>query len=391
MINLNERTYSDEELFNIIDVIKSDELTMGKNVDKFECMFSKYINSPYSVMVNSGSSANLLMITALLNKSLNKNDIIAVPAVCWSTSISPILLLGLNTVFIDIDIETINMNIDDLKLKMNEYDIKAILCVHILGNCTNMNSIEEICKDNNIILIEDSCETLGSKYDDRYLGTFGDFGTYSFYYSHHMTTIEGGMITMKTFEDYELVKSLRSHGWIRHHSETSRKSISSQYNDIDDRFLFVHLGYNLRPMEIQAVLGISQLERLRERNDNRNYNRNKIVNTLTSSDMFIFPVANCDIDWFGIPMYLKDDRYYKDFIKHLNDNNIENRPIVSGNITRQPFIRDYITSRNIHPESFTGAEYLHKHGLYIGCSSIRMTDDEIQSLCDIISNFKCLS
>lgn len=215
---LIENTYDQTDIDVMIDVLRSDKLTMGKKVEQFEREFSKYIGSNYSIMVNSGSSANLLAMSVATNymrkNKLNTGDKIIIPNICWSTSIWPLIQMGLIPVFVDVDPDTMNIDINELK-KIITPDIKGIMVVHILGNCTNMNEIMNIVNDNNLFLIEDTCESLGSTYNGKKLGTFGDFGTYSFYYSHHITTIEGGMIVCNNKEDYELLKCLRSHGWIR--------------------------------------------------------------------------------------------------------------------------------------------------------------------------------
>ena len=215
---LNENIIDKEDIVLMIEVLMSGYVTMGKKVLEFEKKFAKYLGVKYAIMVNSGSSANLLAMSAAVNLSKNnrlkKGDKILVPAVCWSTSVWPILQCGLIPVFVDVSIETMNIDLLDLKKKLKD-DIKGIVLVHILGNCTNMDELMKIVKENNLFLLEDTCESLGSRFDDKFLGTFGNFGTFSFYYSHHITTIEGGMVVCNNDDDYEILKSLRAHGWIR--------------------------------------------------------------------------------------------------------------------------------------------------------------------------------
>jgi len=280
---------------------------MGNKVELFEKEFAKYIGSKYAVMVNSGSSANLLSMAVATNylrsNKLNIGDKILIPAICWSTSVWPIIQMGLIPVFVDIDPLTLNMDINDCKKKITK-EVKGIVSVHILGNCTNMDELMKIVRQHNLFLMEDTCESLGSKYKNKYLGTFGDFGTYSFYYSHHITTIEGGMVTCNSDEDYELLKCLRSHGWSRHCK--NKEKYEKENPDIDPRFLFINVGYNLRPMEIQGAMGLIQLAKLEQKNNCRNQNHllivDKIINDPRNKNYIttVKKMDNLSIAWFNI-------------------------------------------------------------------------------------------
>jgi CDP-6-deoxy-D-xylo-4-hexulose-3-dehydrase len=213
--------FSSKDLQEGIDVIKSGQITMSKKTEKFEKFFAKKNNSNYAVMVNSGSSANLLAVAAACNpmrkKRLKPGDEVIIPSVCWSTSLWPLVQYNLKPVFVDIDINNLNLDIDKVIKSINK-KTKAIMCIHILGMCTLMNKIIEIAKKKNLIIFEDTCESLGSEYKQKKLGNFGDFGTYSFYYSHQITSGEGGMVVCKDKKDYNLLKCLRSHGWSRNTS-----------------------------------------------------------------------------------------------------------------------------------------------------------------------------
>ena len=228
---------------------------MGKNVYNFEKQFASFVGSKYAVMVNSVSSANLLAMSVGSNfarkNCLKPGDKVIVPNICWSTSVWPIIQMQLVPVFVDVDEKTLNIDIDKLEKAITP-DIRGIVAVHILGNCTNMERLMKIVRDNNLFLMEDTCESLGSLYNNKMLGTFGDFGTYSFYYSHHITTIEGGMVVCNNHDDYELLRCLRAHGWSRDFKD--KEKLEEMYNDVDPRFLFVNLGYNLRPMETKGAM-----------------------------------------------------------------------------------------------------------------------------------------
>ena len=259
MLTLGEKTYGEKEINACIELLQNNsKLTMGEHVKEFENQFAKYVGSKYAVMVNSGSSANLLAVSAVCNpirkRRLLPGDRVYVPSICWSTSVFPLVQHGLIPVFLDVNFENLNIDIKDLDFQ----DIKGIMCVHILGNSTRMFELIKICKEKEIIVIEDTCESLGTLYKNKTVGTFGDFGTFSFYFSHHITTIEGGMVVCNEEEDYYLLKCLRSHGWTRDQNK------KFDIEGVDDRFCFINLGYNLRPMEIQAVMGKLQLEKIKE-------------------------------------------------------------------------------------------------------------------------------
>jgi len=209
------QSFDDNEIVAVVDTLLTGQLTMAKKVKEFEAQFAKRLNVPYAVMVNSGSSANLLAFAAAANPArknhLKKGDQVLIPAVCWSTSVWPIIQMGLEPVFVDVDPETLNVNIEDLQKKITP-KTKGVMAVHILGNAAPMKEFFDICQKNNLIVIEDTCESLGSRANEKYLGTIGNFGTFSFYYSHHITTGEGGMVTCQTQEDCDLLKCLRAHG-----------------------------------------------------------------------------------------------------------------------------------------------------------------------------------
>ena len=295
---LVDSSYDNQEIINCIATLLSGQLTMNERVRTFEKVFSDYCGAPYGVMVNSGSSANLLALSAITNPlrrvHLKPGDRVAIPAVCWSTSLWHIVQMGLVPVLVDEDPYTLNLSIASLKKAMTTHDIKAIMIVHILGNATDLESLLAIADENRMLLIEDTCESLGTQFKSQMLGTFGAFGTFSFYFSHHMTTIEGGMILVKSEEDYDLLKCLRAHGWSR--EQSNRDSLEKRNTRIDSRFLFINLGYNVRPMEIQAAFGLEQIKRLDQMNHHRRENVTRIQQAFRRhpewSEQFIFPVAS---------------------------------------------------------------------------------------------------
>jgi CDP-6-deoxy-D-xylo-4-hexulose-3-dehydrase len=387
---LGQNVHDASDIQNMIDNLLTEHFTMGEQVGKFEKMFAQYIGSQYAVMVNSGSSANLLAVAALTNhkysQRLHNGDEVLVPALCWSTTVFPIIQCNLIPVFVDVDPQTLNIDLADLEKKITA-KTKAIMIVHTLGNSANIQKLMEIVKSHQLLLIEDTCESLGTTHNNHYLGTFGDIGTYSFYYSHHITTMEGGMLITNNEEIYELVKCLRAHGWSR--NLKTKDEIALQYPDIDPRFTFVNLGFNVRPMEIQATMGIGQLQKLETKNTNRKINYQKIKNKIQTDPRNFLSFAeaspNTNPAWFGVPLFVSENTNLQDYLGYLTKHGVENRPIITGNIIRQPVIRDLYP--HLQPSDFPGAEKCHLQGLFIGLSSNLMSDDLIDELVDILLGY----
>ncbi|MGS1013654.1 DegT/DnrJ/EryC1/StrS family aminotransferase [Rhodanobacter sp. UC4450_H17] len=389
---LVDSSYDNQEILRCMETLLSGQLTMGQRVHDFEVAFAEHIGAPYAVMVNSGSSANLLAASAIINplrsKRLDIGDYVAVPAVCWSTSIWPLVQLGLKPVLIDVDPSTLNLSIASLHEAMRRLPIKAIMMVHVLGNSTDLQQLLDIVDDKGLLLIEDTCESLGTTFQQRHLGTLGDFGTYSFYFSHHMTTIEGGMVVARTLEDYDLLRCLRSHGWSR--EQSNRSELEAENSAIDPRFLFVNVGYNVRPMEIQAAFGIEQLGRLNEMNSHRKQNailmRKSFEHSTKWRSQLQFPTAPAGVDacWFGFPFLVNPELSidYKRFTELLMDAHIDTRPIVSGNMDLQPATRLFNIERSLAP--FAGAQQVHDHGVFIGVHAKPIEADRMTWLAETV-------
>lgn len=387
---LGQDVHDSDDITKMIGTLLSEKFTMGEQVEKFEKMFAEYMGVKYAIMVNSGSSANLLALSALTNYKCNKlspGDEVLVPAVCWSTSVFPIIQCNLKPIFVDVDPKTLNIDLDDLKNKITN-KTKAIMLVHVLGNSTDMEKLMEIINEHNLILVEDTCESLGSTYSNQYLGTFGCMGTYSFYYSHHITCVEGGMVITNDDQYYELVKCLRAHGWTR--SLKNKEQIHAEHPDVDPRFTFVNLGYNVRPMEIQGTMGISQLDKLKSKNDNRKLNYKNIKGKIENDPrckFLSFPqeIEKGDIAWFGVTLFLDEGIKLSEYLDYLTKNGVENRPIITGNMVRQPVIKDLYPELN--PSDFKGAERCHYRGLFIGLPSSLMPDELVQELVDVLLGY----
>ena len=381
---LKDSTFRNKDLIKGINVITSGNMTMSTITEKFEKNFIKKLKLEHALMVNSGSSANLLSLQCLINpyrkNRLKKGDEVLIPAVCWPTSLWPIIQCGLKPVFVDVDKNNLNIDLNDLKKKISNKS-KVLMLVHVLGICTNMDELLKIIKRNRIILIEDTCESIGAKYKNKYLGTFGEFSSFSFYYSHQISSVEGGMICCKNKEDENIIRSLRCHGWAR--DLKNQKEIEKKYSNINKKFLFVNSGFNFRPTDIQAAIGLSQFNSLEEFINIRKINRNKIINKLLSDKRWNYQVEfvkeneKVKPSWFGLSMLInKRFKRNKDLIlKRLDKLGIESRPIIGGNFLKQPALKKY----NIKQKSkdFPNANYIHEHGFFVGLGSKIINQNQI--------------
>lgn len=346
-IRLHEPTYNVEEIKAIIQTLISTRLTFGPITKKFESKFSKYFRIKNSLYVNSGSSANLLALSILTNPYFKNRilpgDEVIVPALSWSTSVWPIIQTNLKPVFVDVDEDT--MNIDPKKIEAAiTPKTKCILIIHTYGNSCDMKEILRIKKKYNLYLIEDTCESLGSIYHKNFCGTMGDIGTYSFYFSHHITTVEGGMLVTNNKEIAKVGKMLRAHGWVRDLDAKDKKFYEKKYKHIDKKFLFTNIGYNLRGSEVGASMGIVQLTKLKKILQKRIVVANFWKKFFEKSKIFKLQkeTPNSKHGWFGIPIMInkKYFNHVKLIRKILDKKNIETRPIICGNITKQPAMKN---------------------------------------------------
>ena len=375
---LLDDAFSNDDIIKAIEVLFKKQLTMGDITRRFEYEFAKFMKSKYALMVNSGSSANLLAAFALVNprkkNHLKRNDEFIIQSLSWSTSLWPMIQAGLKPKFVDVTMKNFNINIESLKSKISS-KTKAIMLVHVLGCSSNIQEIKMLAKKNNIYLVEDTCESLGAKFNKKYLGTFGDFGTYSFYYSHQITSAEGGMIICNSKEDYEIINSLRAHGWDRGINKKNNKS-----------FNFINSGFNVRPLDITAAIGLNQFKRLNKFKLIRNQNRIKIIEALKNAkfwkDQLSFTeyAKNQDPSWFGLPILINKKLLYKKkkYLKYLNKLGIETRPILSGNFMNQPSIKLF----NLNPtkEKFYNAQEIDERGFFIGLHTKPLSNENLKIL-----------
>ena len=384
---LIENPYRNSDIIKAIEVLKTKKLTIGPQTDKFEKTFTNKLKSNFSLMVNSGSSANLLALQCLINpyrkKRLKAGDEVLIPSLCWSTSLWPIIQSGLKPKFVDVDLDTLNINLKDLKKKISK-KTKAILVVHVLGNCTNMDELIRIKKKNKLILIEDTCESLGTKYKNKYLGSFGEFSSFSFYSSHQISSGEGGMISCKNLDDYEILKSLRAHGWSR--GLKNEKKIALANRHLDKRFIFYNSGFNLRSTDVAASIGLNQFKDLDKFIKYRTKNRNKIIKYLNgskkiaSSMKIISENKNVKASWFGMPILLSKDINRNKFLDKIEALGVETRPIISGNFLKQPSIKKYKLNTKL---KYKNSDIINNHGFFIGLPTSNLSKVKIKKLVSI--------
>lgn len=381
---LASSSWGDEEISAINSVIETGMYSMGNKVFEFEKEFSKFFNTKYSVMVNSGSSANLLMIAALFfrkHNSLKKGDTIIVPAVSWATTYYPLAQYGLKLKFVDIDLYTLNYDIKKLKEAVTS-DVKAIMVVNILGNNNEFSEIQECILGKDIILIEDNCESMGSVYKDKYSGTFGLMGSFSTFFSHHMATMEGGLVVTDDEELYHILLCLRAHGWTRNLPDKNLVTGEKSSDPFEESFKFVLPGYNFRPLEMSGAIGLEQLKKLPAFLDARRKNAEHFVKLFSDDSNFIIQKEVGHSSWFGFSMIIRPESKLKrkDVIDTLTKNGVDVRPIVTGNFAKNEVLKwfDYEISGNL-----SNAEVLDENGFFIGNHQFDIRD-KITKLREII-------
>lgn len=369
-VRLHEPTSSGEEIYAATETMLSTFTTMGKKVRAFEEQYAQYNQTKYAVMSNSGSSANLLSIAALANPAtpnyLKPGDEVIVPALSWSTTIWPIIQHNLIPVLVDCDLNDLNLDLNKLEKAIGP-KTRAIKLVHVYGNPCNMDAIMMLAKKHNLIVIEDCCEAMGAKFRNQAVGSFGHVGNFSFFFSHHISTLEGGMTVTNDFDLTETLRILRAHGWSREADE--HQKYVKMYPEIDPRFIFINLGYNLRPTEVNAVMGQLQLPKLDKFIDQRREAAAYFSKNLAKyEDFFQFQqeTPHGKHVWFGFPIIIKNGAPFdvKEITAHIQKHHIETRPVIAGNMARHPALQMY-------PHRIAGdlsaADTVMKRGFAIPC------------------------
>ena len=385
--SLASSTWDDEEIDAINSVIKSGKYSMGERVLAFEADFAKKMGSKYSVMVNSGSSANLILVSGcryLGTPRLLPGDEVIVPAVSWSTTYYPITQIGAVLTFVDIDPNTLNIDVDKIVEAITP-KTKAIFVVNLLGNPADWVSLKKIADEHNLLLIEDNAESLGATLDGKQLGTFGLGGTYSSFFSHHISTMEGGVIATDDEELYQVMKSLRAHGWTRDLPEKNFVH-NKTGNPWDDLYRFVLPGYNVRPLEMEAAIGSVQLRKLDSFISARKQNALIFQSAMKDSEFFRIQIENGESSWFGFALILQGKLKGKrsELITSLNKAEIDSRPIVTGNFARNPVI-EHLPHTKLMP--LPAADDIHENGLFVGNHHYDLTN-EIDLLIETLTAFE---
>ena len=348
-------------------VLSTNKFTNGPKVREFENLWSKWVGSKHSLFVSSGSTANSLLIAAIKERfNLNDGDKVLVPSCTWMTSVAPIFQNKLTPVFIDISLDDYCINIEDLtKIKEIHPDIKLIFTTHLLGFHSDIEKMREVFPD--ALVAEDCCEAHGvtdkngNRMNPNSLGA-----TFSFYFGHHITTIEGGFISTNDSKLYDLMRMKRSHGLAREASPETYKHYQELYPDIIPTFLFVTDGYNFRNNELSAVLGIEQLKKLNWIIETRNNNYKGYHNLIKKyPDLFYVPICETNMSSFTLPFVCKNKTVYDLLINKFKENQIEYRPLVAGNLLRQPFLKNY---KFEYEKEVFNADIIHELGMYIGNS-----------------------
>ncbi len=361
-------------------------LSFSKECMAFEKNFSSWQGRKHTLVVNSGSSANLAIIQSLLNLGrLKKGDAIGFSAVTWSTNAMPLLQLGLKPIPIDVELDTLNVSSKTVTQVIKKHRLQGLFLTNLLGFCADIDEIAQLCKKNKIILIEDNCESLGTIYKGKKLGNFGIASTFSFYVGHHMSTIEGGAICTDDEELATMLAVVRAHGWDRNLELSKQTSLRKQFkinSTFYSRYTFYDLGYNLRPTEICGFLGNTQLQYLPQIIQKRQKNFLTFAQKIYSQTDKYYPIHFDHLDTvsnFAVPVICKSTEVREKLVKKCNGK-VEIRPIVGGNMTQQPFFKKYIaTSYNL-----PNATYIHNNGLYFG-NNPDLTAQEKQIITSLFS------
>lgn len=359
-------SWDEKEYQALHDVIESGRFTMGPLVAQFEREFAEHFGSNFAVMVNSGSSANLLAIAAAVldpRSDLNAGDEVLVPAVSWATTYYPLQQYGLILKFVDIDVDTLNMDLDVAEAAIGP-KTKAIFAVNLLGNPNDFARLTDIAERHGLILLEDNCESLGATFGGKAAGTFGQMGTFSAFFSHHISTMEGGLILTDDEQLHQMLTSLRAHGWTR--ELPTENFVHHKSGDMfDDLFRFVLPGYNVRPLEMSGALGIEQLKKVPSLVAGRRANADYFRAAFDGLDTIRVQKEVGESSWFGFSLVLEGSLAGRrnEVVSALTAVSVESRPIVAGNFTRNPVMK-YLPS--IVPESLPMADKIHDDGLFVG-------------------------
>ena len=376
-IKLVKDTISNTEIDDLALWLKTyPQLTKGPKTIEFEELWSKWLGVKYSVFLNSGSSANLAMLYALKISNKLKNNKVIVPCVSWVTTVSPVIQFGLEPILCETDKDTLGIDVEYFEKLCQEHNPSCVILVHVLGFSNKLKEILDICKKYDVILLEDSCESVGTIYDGKKTGTFGLMSSFSTYFGHHYSTIEGGFVCTDDFELYEILKSIRSHGWSRDLSKETQKKFQEDHNidEFRNLYTFYYPGFNLRATDLQAFLGINQLKTLDEKNYRR-YENFLLYDKLIKNPYWKIKV-DAFVSNFSYPIIHPNKNK---IVNRLIDAKVECRPLICGSMSRQPFYYKVYGHK-----SYEFSDIIHDYGMYIP-NNPDMSFEEINYIADVIN------
>lgn len=382
---LASSTWGAEEKVAMAAVLDSGLFTMGAKVATFEADFARCTGSRHCVMVNSGSSANLLMIAALFytrnpKLRLKRGDEVIVPAVSWATTYHPLHQYGLKLKFVDVDLHTLNFDLQALASAITPAT-RAIMAVNLLGNPNHFRAIRTLTDGRDIVLLEDNCESMGADFEGRAAGTFGVMGSHSTFFSHHISTMEGGLVVTDDEELYHIMLSLRAHGWTRNLPKHNHVCGTKSDDPFEESFRFVLPGYNLRPLELSGALGIEQVKKLPQLIAARRANARLLQHAMADHPRLLIQQEVGSSSWFGFSLLIKPGvkRSRSELLAELRAAGFECRPVVAGNFAKNPVVQHF--DHEIHGE-LKNAQYVDSHGLYVGNHAHDMSE-AVQALSSI--------
>jgi len=380
MIKLVNDTIDNGDIDELIGWLSTyPRLTKGELTLEYEEEWAKYLGTKYAVFVNSGSSANLLMLYSMIESGIiNKGDKVVVPALSWSTDLAPVVQLGLEPVLCDCNMEDLSVDLKHLEELIEKESPKVLMLVSVLGLVPNMKEIKTLCNENGVVLLEDSCESLGSEHQKSKIGSFGLMSSFSTYFGHHISTIEGGMVCTNDREMFNVLKALRSHGWDRDLEEYKIKQLRDEYDvsDFNALYTFYYYGFNFRATDLQAFLGMGQLKKLEDIVTKRNENYELYNKLIKNTYWKPAERAGSYVSNFAYPI-IHPNR--QKIIENLNRINVENRPLICGSLSEQPMWIKKYGRRNLK-----NAKLVHEYGMYIP-NNHHITKEEIELVCDAIN------
>jgi len=368
-------TWDDAEINAMQEVIADRSFTMGTKVQRYESEFAEKFGSDHAVMSNSGSSANLLALGAIRYSSLGEDTSkyeVIVPAVSWSTTYYPVTQMGYTLKFVDIDLHTLNASVANIEAAISN-KTAGILAVNLLGNPSQLDRLRQLADHHQIFLIEDNCESLGAMLNGKMSGTFGDIGTFSSFFSHHISTMEGGMAVTNNLELSQVMTSLRAHGWTRELPDKNHV-LDKSGKQFDDLFRFVLPGYNLRPLELEGAVGSEQLKKVSQIILGRRANYLKFAKIMEEFPLIMTQSETGESSWFGFSLVLRGrlEGNRSKLLQVLSTHGIACRPIVAGNFTRNPVLK-HLTHAPI--PALPNADAVHENGLFVGNHHYEMNEE----------------